>query len=177
MKSLFLVLLVAGSALASDLYKLKVKDIKGKSISLNEYKGKTLLFVNIASKCGYTGQLKPLQSLYDRYKEKGLVVIGVPSNEFGGQTPEGNKEMAKFCRLNYGVNFPLLEKQNVKGLDKDKLYQTLLSQSSDKKEVAWNFEKFLVSNSGRVLSRFRSGVDPLSSTMTKAIEKSLGLKE
>ena len=103
--------LLSTSAFAGeDFYKLKAKSIKGEEINFSEYKGKTVLFVNIASRCGFTPQLESLQELYERFRSKNFVIIGVPSNEFGGQSPEANGEMAKFCKLNYGVNFPLLSK-------------------------------------------------------------------
>ncbi len=142
-------------------------------MNMNDYKGKTLLVVNIATQCGYTPQLKGLEQLYQKYKSNGLEILGVPSNEFGGQTPEENTEVKKFCELNYGVTFPLTEKVMVKGEDKHPMIAELISQSSDKSEIAWNFEKFLVDSHGKLIARYSSKEKPLDSELEKTIAETL----
>lgn len=144
----------------SGLYKQHIKTIGRKSMDLNTYKGHPLLIVNIATQCGYTPQLEGLEKLYKEYKDKGLVVLGVPSNDFGSQTPEDNEGVKKFCKLNYGVTFPLTEKVVVKGEKKHPLISELLKQSKDHKEIAWNFEKFLVDKQGQLVERYASDVKP-----------------
>ncbi len=148
------------AAEASSLHGKKFKSIGGKTMDLADYKGKPVLLVNIATQCGYTPQLEGLENLYKQYKEKGFVVLGIPSNDFGGQTPESEEGVKKFCKLNYGVSFPLTAKTVVKGSDKHPLIASLIEQSSDKAEIAWNFEKFLVDKSGRLVARFPSAVKP-----------------
>ncbi|WP_281888395.1 glutathione peroxidase [Paenibacillus sp. YYML68] len=151
----------------STVYEYIVKDIHGNDLSLRAYEGRVLLFVNVASKCGFTAQYAGLEKLYQDYKEQGLVIIGVPCNQFGGQEPGTEEEISSFCSTNYGVTFPLLSKMDVRGEEKHPLYVYLtenapLPPSDDAKgiEVRWNFTKFLVDRSGRVLKRFESGVEP-----------------
>jgi glutathione peroxidase len=158
---------------AESLYQQNVTTIEGQKTSLSTYKGKPLLFVNIATQCGYTPQLSGLEKLYQKYKSKGLVVIGIPSNEFGGQTPENDKDVKKFCQLNYGVTFPLTSKTTVLGEQKSPLVQWLLKEGPNNKEIGWNFEKFLVSKQGKVLARFESSVTPEDAKLAAAIEQSL----
>ena len=158
---------------SADFYDLSAKSIKGEKVEFKQFKGKTVLFVNIASRCGYTPQLQSLQELYEKFRSKDFVIVGVPSNEFGGQAPEADSEMVKFCKLNYGVNFPLLSKTNIKGSNKHVLYKFLLENSNKKNEVSWNFEKFLVSKSGEVVGRYRSGDSPLGSKIVNQIKKIL----
>lgn len=147
-----------------------IKIIGGKkTMDLSQYKGKPVLISNIATKCGYTPQLEGLESVYKKYKDKGLVVIGIPSNDFGGQTPEDEEGVKKFCKLNYGVSFPLTAKTVVKGEKKHPLITHLLSQSDNKDEIAWNFEKFLLDKDGKVVSRFKSSVKPDSKEITEKI--------
>lgn len=153
-----------------DLYGISMKKTDGEVLEFSNLKGKTVLFVNIATKCGYTGQLDDLEKLYQKYKEKDFMIVGIPSNDFGGQTPEGNKEVAKFCRLKYGVTFPLTAKTAVKGKGKPKLIDMLLKGQED---IAWNFEKFLVDKNGKVIERFKSHVTPLGAELTKKIESVL----
>ncbi len=158
------------SVLAADLYDLKMKKTDGETLSFSELKGKTVLFVNVATRCGYTGQLDDLEKLYQKYKGKDFLIVGIPSNDFGGQTPEGNKEVAKFCRLKYGVSFPLTAKTPVKGDGKPELIKLLLQGQED---IGWNFEKFLVDKNGKVVQRFKSHVEPMASELTKKIESVL----
>jgi|NOAtaT_6_FD_contig_31_8173985_length_630_multi_4_in_0_out_0_2 glutathione peroxidase len=170
MFSLMLVLW-SGFAVAKDsIYDLSYKGLDGKTHALSQHKGKVLLIVNTASHCGYTGQYKALQSLYDQYKQKGLVVIGFPSSSFG-QEYDKETEVAQFCQLNYGVKFPMASIVEVKGKNQHPIFRTLTE--GDSKEVRWNFEKFLVDKSGRVQARFASDVKPDSRELTAALEKLL----
>ncbi len=156
-------------------YDFTVTDVEGKSVSLNQYKGKVSLIVNTASRCGYTDQYKDLQKLYETYKAKGFVVLGFPSNDFGGQEPGTNKEIKSFCETNFNVKFPLFDKGPVKGAQKQPLYK-FLTEGADEKlkgEVGWNFEKFLVDKNGVVVARYKSGVQPLDSSLTKTLEARL----
>jgi len=133
--------------------------------------GKALI-VNTASKCGYTPQYEGLQELYDRYGERGLVVLGFPSNDFGNQEPGAAEEIANFCRLNYGVTFPMMAKVHTKGPAQAPIYQMLTTESAEefRGEVQWNFTKFLVDGDGRVVARFDSAVEPLDPRITAAVE-------
>lgn len=177
MKHLVLGLIFLSSTTqASPLYSIKTQSIKGGPMSLDTYKGKVVLVANIASQCGYTPQLKPLQSLYNKYKDQGLVVLGVPSNQFGGQTPESDEGVAKFCTNEYGVNFPLTQKAEVKGDSKTELFKFLTNNAPDKGEVKWNFEKFLVDRSGKVVARYRSAVEPDAKEVIEKIETLLKTK-
>ncbi len=152
-----------------------VKDIEGKTVKLKDFKGKVLLVVNTASRCGFTPQYKDLMELYTRYKEKGLVVLGFPANEFGQQEPGSNSEIKEFCTLNYGVKFPMFAKVCVKGEGIDPLFRFLTEQKNPDftGEIKWNFEKFLIGKDGQLLHRFRSKVKPGDSEIIQAIEKAL----
>lgn len=155
----------------------KMTGIDGKEVDLAQYKGKVVLLVNVASQCGYTPQYKGLQTLYEKYEKAGLVVIGVPSNDFGQQEPGSNEEIVKFCKTNYRVTFPMLAKVAVKGEGKVPLYRHLTSKESNPKfggdEIRWNFEKFLIGRNGEVAGRFKSGVEPDSDELVKAIATEL----
>ena len=131
-----------------------------------------MLIVNTASKCGYTKQYETLQKLYERFKDRGFVIVGFPSNDFGNQEPGSHEEIANFCRLNYGVNFPMMEKVHTKGPDQAPIYRTLTTESPAgmRGEIGWNFTKFLVDGDGRVVARFEPGVDPMSDEITEAVE-------
>lgn len=168
-KYLSLLVLLSTLSFGKDIYQFSLPAIKGDAINFDKFKGKSILIVNIATRCGLTGQLDGLQKLHEKYKEKGLVVVGIPSNEFSGQTPEGNQEVAKFCRLKYGVNFPLAKKTKVLGDEKTPLYQYLLS-ATDGKEIPWNFAKFLISKDGKIVKRFAPSTQPLDEQLTKSIE-------
>jgi glutathione peroxidase len=165
-------------ASSRSIYDIKVKSINGKEQSLSDYKGKVLLIVNTASGCGFTPQFKSLQELYAKYNSKGFVVLGFPSNDFGGQEAKSNKEIKEFCELNYKVSFPLFEKAVVKGQGKIPLFRFLTEQSekSLKGEIDWNFEKFVVSREGLVKARFDSVHDPMSKQVTEKIESLLNEK-
>lgn len=160
------------SVAASDILNNQFKLADGGEIDLKSLKGKPFMIVNIATKCGLTGQLDGLQSLYDKYKEKGFSIIGIPSNEFAGQTPEGNKEVSKFCRLKYGTNFPITNKQIIKGRNKISLYKNLIKESNQK-EIGWNFTKFLVDRKGNLVHRFEPQIEPMNTKVIAAIEEVL----
>ncbi len=157
----------------------KLTNIEGKDLDLSKYKGKVVLFVNVASECGYTPQYKGLQELFEKFEKDGLVVVGIPSNDFGKQEPGSNADILKFCQTKYQVKFPMAEKVVVKGDKKTPLYQFLTSKETNPKfagEVAWNFEKFLIGRNGEVVGRFKSGVEPMSEQLTKAIKTELDAK-
>lgn len=156
-------------------YDFAVTDVEGKPANLSQFKGKVALIVNTASRCGYTGQYKDLEALYEKYKDKGFVVLGFPSNDFGAQEPGSNKEIKTFCETNFNVKFPLFDKGPVKGTAKQPLYKFLTEESgaSYKGEVGWNFEKFLVDKDGHVVGRYKSAVKPMDVSVTKVLEESL----
>ena len=151
----------------------EMKGIDGKPVDLAAYKGKVVLVVNVASRCGKTPQYAGLQKLYDANKDKGFVILGFPANDFGGQEPGSDAQIAEFCSANYGVTFPMFSKITVKGPDKAPLYKTLTETADPKGEVGWNFEKFLIGKDGAVVGRFKSGVAPDDAKLVKAIEAAL----
>lgn len=156
-----------------------MKTLDGKKVNLAEkYKGRVVLLVNVASKCGYTRQYEGLQGLHEKYADKGLAVVGVPCNQFGGQEPGTAEEIAEFCDTRFGVEFDMLEKVNVKASEKDQapLYKYLTSEKTNPKhggDIKWNFEKFLIDSEGNVIGHYRSKVEPDSEELTGAIEKAL----
>ena len=152
----------------NSVYDFKLKSIDGEAFSLAKYKGKKVLIVNTASKCGYTPQYAELQKLADTYKGK-LVIVGFPANNFGQQEPGANLEIKTFCQKNYGVTFPLSTKVSVKGDDIDPLFKYLTSAENPDftGEIKWNFEKFLIDENGKLVHRFRSAVTPMSPELTK----------
>ena len=153
---------------------LELTSLDGESFDVGVLSDKVVLFVNVASRCGYTPQYEGLQKLWTDFKDQGLVVVGVPSNQFAGQEPGSPEEIASFCRANYGVDFPLLEKQEVKGDGKSALYAFLVeSPLVGGAEVSWNFEKFLVGSDGAVLGRYRSRTKPDDEALLADIEAAL----
>jgi len=157
----------------------KMKGIDGKEVDLTQYKGKVVLFVNVASRCGNTPQYSTLQKLYESHKGDGLVIIGVPANEFGKQEPGSDEEIAKFCDSKYHVTFPMLSKVVVKGDGTAPLYQYLTTQETAPVKagpVSWNFEKFLVGRDGKVVARFSPKTKPDDEAVTKAIKAELEKK-
>ncbi len=150
-----------------------VKKIDGKDVDLSAYKGKVVLIVNVASRCGYTGQYAGLQKLYDTYKDKGLVVLGFPANEFGAQEPGTDTEIATFCTSKYGVTFDMFSKIVVKGPGISPLYKTLTESADPKGDVGWNFEKFLIGRDGKIVGRYKSGVAPDDAKLKGVIEAEL----
>ena len=175
MKSItFLFVVLWGlSGFAGELMSHKLKTIDGEDLPLQSFKGKTLLVVNIATKCGFTDQLEGLEALYQKYRSKGFVVLGVPSNDFGGQTPESNKGVRKFCKLNYGVKFPLTAKTKVRGPEKHPFIRDLLQSGKNKDEIGWNFEKFLINKKGELVARYKSRVSPSSEKLVRDVESTL----
>lgn len=151
------------------LYDFEYIASDGTPTSLKKFSGKAVLIVNIATRCGYTPQLKDLQDLHLKYQEKGLVIVGLPANEFGGQTPESNSEVTEFCKLNYGVTFPLSKKMIVKGADSHPL-AIFLNQQAKQESIKWNFEKFLFDRKGQFKLHAPSGTKPLSPEFIQSIE-------
>jgi len=153
-----------------------VSDIDGHSVPLAKYKGDVVLIVNVASKCGFTPQYKDLQALYDKYRERGLRILGFPANNFKAQEPGSNAEIKEFCQKNFGVTFDMFAKVSVKGDDICPLYKFLTSEQSNPGhggEIAWNFTKFLVGRDGRVVARFEPKVKPTDEVVTRAVEAAL----
>ncbi len=145
------------------VYDFKLKNINGQETTLETYKGKVMIIVNVASKCGFTSQYEGLESLYKKYKEKGLVVLGFPCNQFGSQEPGTESEIQTFCKVNFGVTFPMFSKLKVNGEDTHPLYQYLKTEQSGflgTEAIKWNFTKFLVDKEGNVLKRFGSSTKP-----------------
>jgi glutathione peroxidase len=154
----------------------KMKSLDGKDVDLSQYQGKVVLIVNVASKCGNTPQYKGLQELHEKYGKDGLVIIGVPANEFGKQEPGSNEDIAKFCSSKYNVTFPMMSKVVVKGKGITPLYKYLTDKETDPKfagPITWNFEKFLIGRNGEVVQRFKPRVKPESEPVVKAIEAEL----
>lgn len=161
---------------AKSIYEINAMDIDGNDVNLGDYKDKVVMFVNTASKCGYTPQYKGLQAIYDKYKDRGFVVLGFPTNNFGGQEPGSNEEIKEFCTLKYKVSFPMFAKISVKGEDQHPLYQYLTSVKTNPNfsgEISWNFNKFLANHKGETIARFSSKETPESKEVTNAIEKAL----
>ncbi len=156
---------------ASSIYEFTLNDIDGKPMPLQSLQGKAVLVVNVASQCGYTPQYAGLEALYQKYKDRGFVIVGVPANNFGGQEPGTNQEIKQFCSRKYSVTFPMLAKVSVKGADMTPLYQYLTSTRGG--DVKWNFTKFLIGKEGRVLARFEPAVAPDAAELTAAVEKAL----
>lgn len=181
--------------MSAELYDIPVRRIDGSETTLAEHKGSVMLIVNVASKCGLTPQYADLEKLYENYRDKGLVVLGFPANEFAGQEPGTNDEIKQFCETNYGVQFPMYEKIVVKGAGQHPLYRTLIEECPKAKakpdsalrkildqrglgpqnatDIMWNFEKFLVNREGKVVSRFAPDITPKDEQVTSAIEAEL----
>ena len=152
---------------------ISVKTIDGKDKLLNEYLGKVLLIVNVASYCGYTGQYKGLEELYQKYRAQGLEILAFPCNDYGMQEPGTNEEIVQFCTTRYGASFQLFDKVHAQGSQQHPLYAQLTKAVEPTGNVAWNFEKFLVNKKGEVVARFKSAVSPNDSQLVAAIEREL----
>ena len=155
------------------IYDVPAKSLKGEPVNLADHKDEAILFVNVASKCGLTPQYEGLERIHERYKDRGFVVIGVPSNQFGGQEPGSAEEIETFCSTTYGVTFPMLEKTDVNGDARHPLYQQLTEVADAEGaagDIQWNFEKFLVAPGGAEIKRFRPMTDPEAPEVTEAIE-------
>ncbi|KAJ5068774.1 thioredoxin/glutathione peroxidase btue [Anaeramoeba ignava] len=151
----------------------KMKDIKGEEVDLSIYKGKVVMIVNVASKCGFTKQYEGLESIYEKYKDQGFVILGFPANNFLWQEPKGNSEILKFCSTKYHVTFPMFSKISVK---KEPLYKFLTSKETDPNfsgKITWNFNKFIIGRNGKIVARFGSRKTPESDEIIKTIEKEL----
>jgi glutathione peroxidase len=158
----------------TEVYELSLNALNGAPVNEDVLKGKLVLAVNVASKCGYTKQYKELQQLYANFKAQGLVVLGVPCNQFGGQEPGSAEDIQEFCTTNYDVTFPLLEKQDVNGAERSHLYDYLISSPvGAQKDVKWNFEKFLIRQDGKVVARFASEIEGDDPDLVQKIEKYL----
>ncbi|HEY1707076.1 MAG TPA: glutathione peroxidase [Rhizomicrobium sp.] len=158
----------------TSIYDFKARSLDGREIDLAQFKGKTLLIVNTASKCGFTPQYEGLEKLYEEYKDKGLTIIGFPCNQFGAQEPGGSEEIGQFCMKNYGVSFPMMEKIDVNGPGAHPLYNWLKGEAPGvlgTRNIKWNFTKFLVNKDGAVVERFGSITKPAD--LAKPIEKVL----
>ena len=176
---LLVCLLLPSSARGGDLGKLDSMDLvslSGEPLAGDALEGNVVLFVNVASRCGLTPQYAGLQALYDAKKEAGLVIVGVPCNQFGGQEPGTKEEIATFCRAEYGVDFPLLEKQDVNGPQRSALYRFLVgSDPGGGKDIGWNFEKFVVGRDGTVAARFAPPTKPDDAALLAVIDKALSV--
>jgi glutathione peroxidase len=154
----------------------KMSSLDGKPVDLSKYQGRVVLMVNVASECGFTPQYEGLEDLHKRYAGKGLSILGFPSNDFGSQEPGTDKEIADFCKKNYGVEFDMFSKIVVNGNGQAPLYKYLTTHPKFHGAVAWNFEKFLIGRNGEVIGRFKSEVEPLSREMLSSIESALVAK-
>jgi len=157
-----------------NIYDFNVKDINGQEISMSKYKGKTLLIVNVASKCGFTPQYEGLEKLFEEYKDKNFMVLGFPANQFLSQEPGSNSDIGEFCRLTYGVKFDMFSKIDVNGRNTDPLYTHLKHEATGilgTTMIKWNFTKFLIDQNGKVLNRYSPSTKPVE--MKKDIEKLL----
>ena len=188
---LAIALVAAGTALGSENKAMEsstmknmplhytMEDIDGQSVDLASYKGEVILLVNTASKCGLTPQYEPLQAVYSRYKDKGFTILAFPANNFGRQEPGSDEQIKEFCGMNYNVTFPLFSKVSVKGDDICPLYSYLTSEETNpgfSGEIGWNFTKFLVDRSGKVVARFEPITRPDDEAVVAAIEKQLAVK-
>lgn len=159
----------------SAFHDLKLNALDGGDLSLKPYKGQVVLVVNVASKCGLTPQYSALEQLYQTYKDKGFTVLGLPCNQFAGQEPGSEAQIQAFCRVNYGVSFPLSAKLDVNGPQRHSMYRLLAGEGAEfPGDITWNFEKFLVGKDGRVLARFSPRTAPDDPAVVQAIEKALG---
>lgn len=177
--SLFVMLTLAvgvASAAVHSIYDFTMKSIDGDQVSLKSYHGKVVLLVNVASKCGFTPQYAGLEAVYEKYKDRGLVIVGVPANNFAQQEPGTDEEIKKFCSNKYNVSFPMMSKVSVLGDDKAPLYQFLTDKSANPTiggDIKWNFTKFLFDRNGNPVARFEPAVKPDSPEVTAAIESTL----
>lgn len=167
------------TAFAASVYDFKMKDIDGKDVNLKKYKGKVVMIVNTASKCGYTPQYEGLEAIYKKYKDQGFVVLGFPANNFRGQEPGTDKEIKEFCTLKYDVTFPMFSKISVKGDDQHPLYKYLTDKTTNPEfggDITWNFNKFLIGKDGKIIARYETKMKPDDVTVTTEIEKQMAAK-
>ena len=175
MKNIFLTIIISficAITLSQSFHDIEIQSINGDLLSMSEFKGKYVLVVNVASRCGYTKQYADLEKLYQSYDN--LVILGVPCNQFANQEPQDEKQILKFCSSKYNVTFPMTSKLKVKGEDKHPLYQWLTEKTYNKQadyKVNWNFNKFMIDPNGKLLAHFKSGVKPLSQDITSILSK------
>jgi glutathione peroxidase len=161
---------------AASIYDYKLTSIDMEPVPLSQFKGKVVMLVNVASRCGYTPQYAGLEALYRKYKDQGFVIIGIPANNFGQQEPGTNSEIKTFCKRKYDVTFPMMAKVSVAGNDKAPLYEYLTDKSANPEtggEIKWNFTKFLIGRDGRILARFEPNVTPDDAALVAAVENAL----
>jgi len=154
-------------------FDLNIENINGENLNLDKFKGKVILIVNVASKCGFTKQYTGLQTLYERYKSRGFVVIGIPSNQFGGQEPGSNSDIKEFCETNFNITFPMMDKVNVKGENAHDVYKWAKKNHGSSSVPKWNFHKILINKDGKIHDTFNSFITPMSDKVTKQIESIL----
>ncbi len=177
MKTLFLlisIVVLMNSSEKENIYQFKVKDIHGETFDFNSLKGKKIMIVNTASKCGLTPQYEKLEALYEQYKEKNFVIVGFPANDFMSQEPGSNEEIESFCKMNYGVTFPMMSKISVKGKGMHPVYHFLTEKSKnglEDSEVGWNFQKYLIDESGHLAKVISPRIQPDDESITSWIEK------
>ena len=167
---------MSAAAFGASVYDFTMKTIDGKPLPMSSFKGKVVLMVNVASRCGYTPQYTALQAVYQKYQSRGLVIVGFPANNFGEQEPGTDEEIQTFCRSKYMVTFPMFSKISVAGDDKAALYKFLTDKSANPAtggDIQWNFTKFLMDRNGKIVKRFEPDVTPDSSEVTSAIENAL----
>ena len=168
---------IAKNPAEKSIYDFKVANIDGRPVSLGKYKGKVLLVVNVASKCGYTPQYEALEAVYKTRKKQGVEILGFPANNFGAQEPGTNTEIKEFCTSKFGVTFPMFSKISVKGEDEHPLYKWLISNSDrPNDDIEWNFSKFVIGKDGKVVARFKSKSTPDSPEVQAAIDAALAAK-
>jgi glutathione peroxidase len=179
MRKLMWALLLLGTvAMAGEksIYDFTMNSIDGESTPLSKFQGKVVLVVNVASRCGFTPQYSALEKVYEKYKDRGFLIVGFPANNFGGQEPGSNQEIKTFCSTKYNVSFPMMAKVSVKGEDKTPLYRFLTDKTANPStggEIQWNFTKFLIGPDGRPVARFEPNITPDDPQVTAAIEKEL----
>jgi len=163
-----------GESSMDNINDITVLDMNNKEVKLSDYNGKVLLIVNVASECGYTKQYAGLQEIYEEYNPQGFEILAFPCNDFGGQEPGTNEQIQNFCSSKFGVTFKLFDKIIVLGDEKSPLYERLINSSvTEKGDIKWNFEKFLISKEGNIVSRFRHKIEPTSEEVISAIEREL----
>lgn len=169
-----MVVAAAGARAAESIHEFTMKSISGQAVALRSYQGKVVMVVNVASRCGFTPQYAGLEALYQRYKDRGLVILGFPANNFLWQEPGTNEEIRSFCSAKYGVTFPMFAKISVRGSDQAPLYRFLTEgKAATSGSVKWNFTKFLVGRDGRVVARFGPSTEPLAAEVVRAVEAAL----
>ena len=171
--SLLMFSLIMTHAQTNSIHQFKVKDISGETFDMSSLKGKKILLVNVASKCGLTPQYEQLQELYDKYKERGFVIVGFPANNFANQEPGNRSEIMEFCTKNYGVTFPMMDKVSTKGDDQSPIYQWLTQKAKNgvlDSEVSWNFQKYMIDEEGKLVDFVSPKESPMSDKIIKWIE-------